>query len=151
MFGFQIASSAFPLPWGFLSNLAGEAADVPVCVVRKAVRGRLGTCFLSDGCSGVSAWFICMYWNWLLVIWELNLFLFHKTTTKGLLVFSEVLVTPRDTVRPLVQECRGERAKVLLGSIFWRYFSLGLDLLVILVHRNSSISKCIFLTYAMEW
>lgn len=58
--------------------------------------------------------------------------LLRKTTTNAVSGFSEVLVTPSDTVRPRpVQDCRGERAKVLLGLIFWKRFSLGLDLLVV--------------------
>lgn len=100
-----------------------EAADIPVCV-----RGRLPACFyLMDALEYLFGLFVRES--------DLRLEpfpLLRQITTNAVSGFSEVLVTPSDTVRPSpVQECRGKRAKVLQGLIFWRRFSLGLDLLVV--------------------
>lgn len=58
--GFRIAPSAFFCPGASHLTLTGEAADVPICVVRKAVRGRLAACLcLMDAVVLLFGLFVC--------------------------------------------------------------------------------------------
>lgn len=60
MVGFQIARSAFSYPGASCLMLTGEATDIPICLVRNAVRGRLPACFcLMDALEYLFSLFVC--------------------------------------------------------------------------------------------
>lgn len=133
VFGFQIVPQPSLNPGtSCLTHSHGRLQAFP-SVVRKGARGRL------------PAYFCVMdALEYLIYLHVLNLIscylrlepfpILCRTTTNAVSGFSEVLVTWSRTVRPSsVKECRGERAEVLLGLIFWRHFSLGLDLLNLVV------------------